>query len=76
MSLQAVDIKYILQHILTSPETLGITSTYNESDAIRYKQYGKYDAVAVWREGVRLLEKLDELAQEAGLYCADGAGCD
>lgn len=28
MSLQAVDIKYILQHILTSPETLGITSTY------------------------------------------------
>lgn len=28
MSLQAVDIKNILQHILISPEILGVTSAY------------------------------------------------
>lgn len=63
MSLQAVDIQNILQHILTSPEILGITSAYTESDAVRYKQYGRYDAVAVQREGQRLLEQLTELEQ-------------
>ena len=63
MSLQAVDIKNILQHILTSPETLGITSAYTESDVVRYKQYGRYDAVVVQREGQRLLEQLTELEQ-------------
>lgn len=63
MSLQAVDIKNILQHILTSPEALGLTSAYTESDAIRYKQYGRYDAVAVQREGIRLLKQVNELEQ-------------
>lgn len=64
MSLQAIDINHILQHILTSPEKLGLTSAYIESDIVRYKQYGKYDAVAVLREGVRLLEQVDELEQK------------
>lgn len=63
MSLQTVNIKNILQHILTSPELLGISAAYTESDAMRYKQYGKYDVVAVQREGVRLLEQLAELEQ-------------
>ena len=63
MFLQAVDIKYILQYILISPEILGITSAYTESDVMRYKQYGRYDAVAVQREGQRLLEQLTELEQ-------------
>lgn len=63
MSLQIVDIKTLLPHILTSPELLGITSAYIESEALRYKQYGRYDAVAVRREGARLLEQLAELEQ-------------
>lgn len=63
MILQTMDIKYILQHILPSPEMLGITCAYIESETVRYKQYGSYDAVAVQREGVRLLELLDEVEQ-------------
>lgn len=63
MILQTMDIKYILQHILLSPEMLGITCAYIESETVRYKQYGIYDAVAVQREGVRLLELLDEVEQ-------------
>lgn len=63
MILQTMDIKYILQHILPSPEMLGITCAYIESETVRYKQYGSYDAVAVQREGVRLLALLDEVEQ-------------
>lgn len=63
MLLQNITIKTLLLHILTSPELLGITSAYTESDVVRYKQYGRYDAVAVRREGARLLEQLAELEQ-------------
>ena len=71
MILQTMDIKYILQHILPSPEMLEITCAYIESETVRYKQYGSYDAVAVQREGVRLLELLDEVeqTQDARLWC-------
>ena len=63
MSLQTLAIKTILPYILNSPELLGINTAYTKSDAVRYKQYGKYDVVAVRREGVRLLEQLTELEQ-------------
>lgn len=56
-----INIKFILPNILSSPELLGVTSTYTESNIIRYKQYGKYDVVAVRREGRRLLALLAEV---------------
>lgn len=56
-----INIKFILQNILPLPELFGLASTYTESDIIRYKQYGKYDAIAVQREGKRLLELLTEV---------------
>lgn len=58
-----LSLVFILQNITTSPEGLGITTAYSESSLVRYKQYGKYDAVAVRREGERLLSGLTEVAQ-------------
>lgn len=63
MSLQTVAIKTILPYILNSPELLGINAAYTKSEAVRCKQYGRYDAVAVRREGVRLLTLLNEVEQ-------------
>lgn len=63
MRLQNITLSNIVHQILTSPETLGITSAYTESDIVRYKQYGRYDAVAVQREGAKLLKQVDELEQ-------------
>lgn len=63
MRLHNITLPTILSHILISPELLGINAAYIESDAVRYKQYGRYDAVAVRLEGVRLLEQLDKLEQ-------------
>lgn len=63
MLLQNITLPTILTHILTSPELLGINAAYIERDVVRYKQYGRYDAVAVRREGGRLLEQLDKLEQ-------------
>lgn len=56
-----LSLSFILQSIATAPEALGITAAYNESKLLRYKQYGKYDAIAVKREGKRLLKALAEL---------------
>ena len=63
MLLQNITLPAILTQILTSPELLGINAAYTESEVVRYKQYGRYDAVAVRREGRRLLEQLDKLVQ-------------
>lgn len=66
MSKENINIKFILQNILPLPELLGLASTYTESDIICYKQYGKYDAIAVQREGRRLLELLTEVETSCG----------
>lgn len=63
MRLQSITLPTILPHILNAPELLGINAAYTKSETVRYKQYGNYDAVAVQREGVRLLELLDEVEQ-------------
>ncbi len=52
---------FIMKKIISAPAALGITSSYSESSLLRYKQYGKYDAIAVQREGKRLLVELDAL---------------
>lgn len=54
-------LPFILQNIITVPEALGLTTAYSESALVRYKQYGKYDAIAVKREGERLLLTLTEV---------------
>ena len=61
MSKEIINIKIIVQNILHSPEILGLTTSYAESDMLRYKQYGRYDAIAVQREGKRLLALLAEI---------------
>lgn len=61
MSKELINIHIILQNILSSPEFLGLTASYTESTLLRYKQYGKYDAIAVQREGRRLLALLAEI---------------
>lgn len=63
MRLQNITLPTILTYIMTSPEFLGISAVYTESEIVRYRQYGRYDAVAVRREGARLLEQIDELTQ-------------
>ena len=56
-----LSLPFILQNIITVPEALGLTTAYSESALVRYKQYGKYDAIAVKREGERLLLTLKEV---------------
>ena len=56
-----MDINFVVNNILQYPERLGLTAAYIESDALRYKQYGKYNACAVHREGSRLLGELSGL---------------
>ena len=50
-------LKLILENIVTAPVRLGLPAAYAESDVLLYRQYGRYDKVAVQREGRQLLER-------------------
>ena len=43
-------LEIILENIVTAPERLGLPVVYAESDVLLYRQYGRYDTVAVQRE--------------------------
>ena len=43
-------LEIILENIVTAPERLGLPVVYAESDVLLYRQYGRYDTVAVHRE--------------------------
>lgn len=57
-------LKIILENIVTAPEQLGLSTAYAESDVLLYRQYGRYDMVAVQREGRQLLERAEALQAE------------
>lgn len=57
-------LKIILENIVTAPVRLGLPAVYAESEALLYRQYGRYDTVAVQREGRRLLERAEALQEE------------
>lgn len=57
-------LEIILKKIVTAPERLGLPAAYAESDVLLYRQYGRYDKVAVQREGRRLLERAEALQAE------------
>lgn len=57
-------LEIILENIVTAPEQLGLPAAYAESDVLLYRQYGRYDTVAVQREGRRLLERAEALQEE------------
>lgn len=57
-------LEIILENIVTAPERLGLPAVYAESDVLLYRQYGRYDKVAVQREGRRLLERAEALQAE------------
>ena len=54
-------LKLILENIVTAPERLGLPAAYAESDVLLYRQYGRYDTVAVQREGRQLLKRAEAL---------------
>lgn len=57
-------LKIILENIVTAPERLGLPTAYAESDVLLYRQYGRYDTVAVQREGRQLLKRAEALQAE------------
>lgn len=57
-------LEIILENIVTAPEQLGLPTAYAESDVLLYRQYGRYDTVAVQREGRQLLERAEALQEE------------
>lgn len=57
-------LKLILENIVTAPERLGLPAAYAESDVLLYRQYGRYDTVAVQREGRQLLKRVEALQAE------------
>lgn len=57
-------LEIILENIVTAPERLGLPVVYAESDVLLYRQYGRYDTVAVQREGRQLLERVEALQEE------------
>lgn len=57
-------LKLILENIVTAPEQLGLPTVYAESDVLLYRQYGRYDMVAVQREGRQLLKRAEALQEE------------
>lgn len=57
-------LEIILENIVTAPERLGLPAAYAESDVLLYRQYGRYDTVAVQREGRQLLERAEALQEE------------
>ena len=54
-------LELILENIITAPERLGLPAAYAESDVLLYRQYGRYDTVAVQREGRQLLRSAEAL---------------
>lgn len=57
-------LEIILENIVTAPERLGLPAVYAESEALLYRQYGRYDTVAVQREGRQLLRRAEALQAE------------
>lgn len=57
-------LEIILENIVTAPEQLGLPAVYAESDVLLYRQYGRYDMVAVQREGRQLLKRAEALQEE------------
>lgn len=57
-------LELILENIITAPERLGLPTAYAESDVLLYRQYGRYDTVAVQREGRQLLERAEALQEK------------
>lgn len=57
-------LEIILENIVRTPERLGLPTAYAESDVLLYRQYGRYDTVAVQREGRQLLERAEALQAE------------
>lgn len=57
-------LEIILENIVTAPERLGLPAVYAESDVLLYRQYGRYDTVAVQREGRQLLKRAEALQAE------------
>lgn len=57
-------LELILENIITAPERLGLPAAYAESDVLLYRQYGRYDTVAVQREGRQLLRRAEALQAE------------
>lgn len=57
-------LELILENIVTAPVRLGLPAAYAESDVLLYRQYGRYDMVAVQREGRQLLERAEALQEE------------
>lgn len=57
-------LEIILENIVTASEQLGLPTAYAESDVLLYRQYGRYDTVAVQREGRQLLERAEALQVE------------
>lgn len=63
-------LEIILENIVQTPERLGLPAVYAESEALLYRQYGRYDTVAVQREGRQLLERVEALQAEYDtLHC-------
>lgn len=57
-------LELILENIVTAPVRLGLPTAYAESDVLLYRQYGRYDTVAVQREGRQLLKRAEALQAE------------
>ena len=64
-------LELILENIITAPARLGLPTAYAESDVLLYRQYGRYDTVAVQREGRQLLKRAEALQAEFArwLWC-------
>lgn len=60
-------LEIILENIVIAPEGLGLPAAYAESEALLYRQYGRYDTVAVQREGRQLLKRAESLQEEYDL---------
>lgn len=57
-------LEIILENIVQTPVRLGLPAVYAESDVLLYRQYGRYDKVAVQREGRQLLKRAEALQAE------------
>lgn len=57
-------LELILENIITAPVRLGLPAAYAKSDVLLYRQYGRYDTVAVQREGRQLLKRAEALQAE------------
>lgn len=57
-------LEIILENIVRTPERLALPTVYAESDVLLFRQYGRYDTVAVQREGRQLLDRAEALQEE------------